>query len=229
MVISVHQPDYLPYLGYFDKIKKSDIFVIFDEAQFAKGKVHNRQRVRTNLGWTWLTIPVKHALKPLNATEISYNSGDAWAHHHWEVIRHSYSKSPYFETYGPELRKFYEESTAKTLAEFNIPIIEWLTDKFKIKLSIRPFPITSKLGLKYENASELLAKLAEYFGADTYLSGKSGPKYLQMEPFEKRGIKVEFQEFHHPEYEQFHSQFDHKFEPNMSSIDALFNLGKLPF
>lgn len=229
MVISVHQPDYLPYLGFFDKMKKSDIFVIFDDAQFKKGIVHNRQRVRTNQGWTWLTIPVKRALRPINETEISYESGNNWAQHHWNVIENSYKKAPYFEKYAPEFKKFYDSPTARTLADFNIPIIEWLADKFEIKLKIRPFPINTELNMESKNASELLAKLAEYFKADTYLSGKNGPLYLEMKYFEEHGIKVEFQEFHHPEYTQYHTQFDNKFEPYMGAIDALFNIGKLPF
>lgn len=229
MIVTCHQPNYLPHLGFFDKMKKADVFVIYDTVQFSDGFYVHRNRVRTNTGWKWLTIPVERHQAPINTIAIKNNaliSRVPWNEHHWRVISHSYEKTPYFEKYKNEFTPLYARQFEK-LSDFNTEIIKTLARIAGIKTKI---VLLSELGVASDDASERLALATKAAGGDTYLAGPSGgTKYeMRMEEFEKRGIKVAHQEFHHPEYPQLHSRYDNKFEKNLAAIDALFNTGKLP-
>lgn len=228
-IVTIHQPNYLPYLGFFYKMREADEFIIYDSAQFVKGRIDNRQRIRTNQGWTWLTIPVKHYLLPFNKAEISHDSTSnklSWNEKHWTVIESSYKKTPHFQKYEAQLRTLFLRSKQTTLAEWDTPFIEFLKTAFGLKHTLSLF---SSLDIPdNEGQSEKLAIATEKLGGTIYLSGPSGKKYLDYAPFEKRGIEVQFTQFHHPEYQQYHSRFDNKFEPNMAALDALFNIGALP-
>lgn len=229
MIVSCHQPNYLPHLGFFDKMKKADVFVIYDTVQFSDGFYVHRNRVRTNTGWTWLTIPVERHMVPINTVAIKNDaliSRVPWNEHHWRVISHSYEKTPYFEKYKNEFAPLYARQFEK-LSDFNIEIIKTLARIASIKTKI---VLLSELGVVSDDASERLALATAAAGGDIYLAGPSGgAKYeMRMEEFKKRGLDVLHQEFHHPEYPQLHSKYDKKFEKNLAAIDALFNTGKLP-
>lgn len=226
MIVTVHQPDHLPYLGFYYKMMQADVFVIYDTAQYGKGKTHNRQRIRTNTGWTWLTIPIENSLSSFLETRISYQSKKPWNEEHWRTIEMIYGKTPYFNQYYEKLKRLYLSYSPKTLAECNVPRLLFLKEAFGLTQEV---VFMSDYDIPEDaSPSEKLALITEELGGDTYLSGPSGKKYMEYSPFEERGIKVAFSEFHHPEYPQYHSRFDNKFEPNMASIDILFNIGKLP-
>lgn len=229
MLIACHQPNYLPHLGFFDKMKKADVFVLYDTVQFSDGFYVHRNRVRTNTGWTWLTIPVARHMAPINTIKIKNDaliSRVPWNEYHWRVISHSYEKTPYFEKYKNEFATLYARRFEK-LSDFNTEILKTLARIAGITTKI---VLLSELGIVSDDASERLALATKTAGGNTYLAGPSGgTKYeLRMEEFEKRGIKVAQQEFHHPEYPQLHSRYDKKFEKNLAAIDALFNIGRLP-
>ena len=94
MIIGIHQPNYLPYLGFFDKMMKSDIFVIYDDAQFEKGEFQHRNRIRIYHGWKWLTVPVEKKHIPINEimikNEVATWKGLKWADAHFKDIRDNY-------------------------------------------------------------------------------------------------------------------------------------------
>ncbi|MBI3020174.1 MAG: WbqC family protein [Parcubacteria group bacterium] len=210
-------------------MKKSDVFVIYDTVQFSDGFYVHRNRVRTNDGWTWLTIPVARHQAPINTIAVKNDaliSRVPWNEHHWSVISHSYQKTPYFEKYKNEFAPLYARRFEK-LADFNTEIIKTLAHIAGIKTKI---VLLSELGVVSDDASERLALATQAAGGDTYLAGPSGGTKYEMreEEFSKRGVKVAHQEFHHPEYPQLHSRYDKKFEKNLAAIDALFNIGKLP-
>ncbi len=239
MIVSCHQPNYIPHLGFFDKMKKSDVFVIYDTVQFSDGFYVHRNRVRTNTSWTWLTIPVERHQAPINTIAIKNDARISrlpWNEYHWRVISHSYQKTPYFEKYKNEFAPLYARRFEK-LSVFNAEIIKAIARIAGLKTKI---VLLSELGVVSDDASERLALATEAAArlatgsprrsGDTYLSGPSGgTKYeLREEAFTKRGLKVTHQEFHHPEYPQLHSKYDNSFQKNLASIDALFNIGKLP-
>jgi hypothetical protein len=226
MKVTIHQPVYIPYLGFFSKVASADIFVIYDTAQWEKGSVHNRQRIRTHAGSQWLTIPMSSSLLPYTEAPISYGGKDPWHEAHWRTIEQHYKKTPFIDKYRDDFRRLYTDGHPYNLGEFNMRFIDFFLREAGIKTKVVYFSdLSIGQGL---SPSEKLAAAVEKLGGDHYISGPSGKKYMEMEPFDRRKIDVSFFEFHHPQYEQYHSRFDEKFMPNMGSIDALFNLGYLP-
>ena len=223
MIIGIHQPNYLPYLGFFDKMKQSDIFVIYDDAQFEKGEFQHRNRIRIYHGWKWLTIPVEKKHLPINEirikNEVATWKGIKWSDAHFNTIRDNYKDTPYYSTYEEEIKRTYDKTYDK-LVELNMDIINFLKRAFDIDVEI---VFSSDLGFT-SKSTERLVEIVKTLGGDVYLSGPKGRDYLGISLFERKGIKVEFQDFKHPVYKQRYEGFI----PNMAAIDALFNVGKIP-
>lgn len=221
MIIAIHQPNYLPYLGFFDKMLKADHFIILDDAQFSKGDFHNRNRINTIAGPKWLTIPVKCSFIPIKDIVINNEhlfSGMKWTEYHLKLIKDNYLKTKFFKILFIRLEEIYKKEYKKLL-EVNLAIIFLLKELFEIKT---PVSLSSELGLK-SSATQRLIDICNYFSAKTYISGKSGLDYMDISLFEKNNIEVLIQDFNHPVYKQ---RFNH-FEKNLSSIDAFFNAGNI--
>ena len=223
MIIAIHQPNYLPYLGFFEKMKKSDIFVIYDDAQFEKGEFQHRNRIRIYHGWKWLTVPVETKHIPINEikikNEVATWKGVKWSDAHFKDILDNYKDTPYYSVYEKEIKKIYNKRYDK-LIELNMELITFLMKAFDIDVDI---VFSSELGFT-SKSTERLVEIVEGLNGKVYLSGLKGRDYLDVPLFEKRGITVEFQDFKHPVYKQRYDMF----EPNMSAIDALFNMGEMP-
>jgi len=218
MIVSVHQPQYLPWLGYFAKINASDTFVFLDTVQYKKREFQNRNRIRTDSGWLWLTVPVITKEKYEQAiSEVRIDTAVGWQKKHWMSLSQNYSRAPYFSLY----RQFFEELYMKKwekLIDLNVCIIEYLLKCFGIDRKIY-FESTMSITTK---STDRIIDICRYLKADTYLSGTGGRNYLDEEKFKASGIKLKYQEFIHPQYPQVCSGF----EPCMSAIDALFNMGE---
>lgn len=222
MIVSIHQPNYLPYLGFFDKMRKSDVFVIYDDAQFNKGDFQHRNKIRIKEGWKWLTVPVEKEHKPINEIKIRDEvmwKGLKWSEDHFKNIKENYEETPYYSNYEDELKRIYSKNYEK-LVDLNMEIIEFLKKSFDINTRM---VFSSTLGLD-SKASDRLAETVEALDGDIYLSGPMGRNYLDIKLFEERNIQVQFQEFDHPIYRQKYKDF----YPNMAAIDALFNVGRMP-
>ncbi len=223
MVIGGHQPNYLPYLGFFDKMAKSDIFVINNDSQFSKGDYHNRNRIRIDKGWKWLTVPVEMAQIPINKikikNEVRTPKGLTWSEDHLNNIWLHYKDTPFYRVHEDGLRKIYE-AEYESLVDVNMAVIEFLRLAFKIDTRV---VFTSDLDCP-SKATQRLVEIVQALGGDVYLSGPGARVYLDLALFEKAGIKVVFQEFEHPVYSQRYEGF----EANMAAIDALFNTGGMP-
>ncbi len=222
MIVSIHQPNYLPYLGFFDKMKKSDTLVIYDDAQFSKSDFHHRNKIRIFHGWKWLSVPV--IKKPIPIKDIEINNDLKmknlyWFDEHFELIRDNYKKSPYYFNYEEEIRKIYS-GEFKNLLDLNLSLINFMKNTFGINTKLI---LSSELGFT-SKATQKIIDIVEAIGGDTYLSGSGGKNYLDLTLFEKSRINVNFQDFKHPIYKQSYEGFI----PNMSAIDALFNVGKFP-
>ncbi len=219
MIVTIHQPNYLPYLGFFDKMKKSDVFIIYDDAQFNKEDFQHRNRIRIYHGWKWLTVPVEKKRAPINQITIKNDikiSGVSWREAHFRDIHDNYGKAPYYEKCERELSEIYDQQ-CELLIDLNMQLIKLLMKYFDIDTKI---VYSSEFGFNSKSTGKLV-ELVEAVGGDTYLSGAMGKNYLDVELFSKKDIKVAFQEFVHPIYRQ---QYD-GFIPYMSAIDALFNVG----
>jgi hypothetical protein len=217
MIVSIHQPAYLPWLGYFDKISKADLFIHLDTVQFQKNSFQNRNKILTQQGPTWLTVPVltkgQHFDIPLKELEIDCRS--KWRKKHLTSIRMNYAKAPQFEIIFPKLESIYNSEWEKLSA-----LCEHMMRQFVEILSIKTkIIIASDMPLIDSKKSDLVLDLCREAGADEYLSGALGRDYLDLESFAKAGIKVTFQEYEHPEYKQTYSGF----VPAMGVVDLLMN------
>lgn len=215
MILSAHQPAYLPWLGYFDKIIRSDIFVYLDTVQFEKNSFTNRNRVKTPQGATWLTVPVKikgHTGKTMMEIEIE-NSQD-WQKKHLNTIFMNYKKASRFDECYAKLETLYQ-TRYQLLAE-----LCWDQLLFWVKeLGISTQIVRSASLTIDAKKSDLVLGLCRYFKANHYVSGILGKDYLQVEDFARDGIAVTFQEYQHPVYPQTWGDF----LPYMSILDLWMN------
>jgi hypothetical protein len=220
--IGIHQPNYLPYLGFFDKMEKSDVFVIYDDAQFSKSDFHHRNKIRIYHEWRWLTVPVdkkKIQIKDIKIRNDFTVKDNYWFENHFQAIRENYGESKFFHRYEDTLQRIYS-GEHDYLIDLNIEIINMITNELPVKKKII---MSSEFGFS-STGTERIIEIVEAIGGDTYISGPGGHSYLETQLFEEHNIKLEFQDFHHPEYPQCYENF----VPNMAAIDALFILGKLP-
>ncbi|MGV8171830.1 MAG: WbqC family protein [Candidatus Woesearchaeota archaeon] len=218
LIVTIHQPNHLPYLGFFEKMANSDIFILYDNTQFKSEDFQNRNRIRTNTpqGWMWLTVPVSYKFGTLIRDVQIIDQH--WRKTHWKSIEANYARAPYFKEYKDRFKKIYDKE-GDNLAEFNIAIIEELRDAFNIKTRlIRASELLPDMNSK---STQALVDLCKAAGATEYLSGSDGDKYLKLELFEREDIKVSFQHYKHPEYTQVFPGF----QKYMAAIDLLFNHG----
>lgn len=217
MIVAIHQPNYLPWLGVFSKIACSDIFVLLDNVQFEKNGYQNRVKIKTQAGGTWLTIPVNTAGKLFqNINEVEVDRTSKWCEKHWKTLLQNYGKSAYWKKYAPALAEFYEGDRAK-LAELNEALMKFVCGELGITT---PFVRGSDLNVEGKS-TDLLIAICEKLGADTYVSGLGGANYMEEEKFAARGIDLEYSSFKVTPYFQLHGGF----VPGLSVVDALLNLG----
>ena len=217
MIVAVHQPQYLPWLGYFDKINRADIFVLLDNVQFKKNEWQNRNRIKTANGRQWLTVPVMYKYPQL-INEVEINNKDKWQHRQRQAIISNYKKAPCWSL----LEEFFEEifsSKWQYISQLNIHVVKRLAGLLGITT---PIHVASELGEFPEDPDERLIALTRHFNADTYLAGGGGKGYMDMEKYTQNGIKVIFQEYEHPVYDQLFGAF----EPFMSVVDLIYNHGE---
>lgn len=217
MICAIHQPNYIPYLGFFHKFKRSDAFVLYDTAQYSKNDFHNRNKIMTPAGPQWLTIPVSIHLGDL-IKDAKVTNRD-FVKKHLGLLEQNYKKTAHFEAVFPELEKIYLQFKSDFLMDINLPLLLFLFDKIGPGVKV---VLSSELDLDpAKRSTEALIEICNKVQADTYLSGQGAKAYLDEEAFGRQGLAVEWQDFHHPEYPQPGGEF----APNLSVVDALFNLG----
>jgi hypothetical protein len=220
MIVSISQPAYMPWLGYFNRIAISDLHIVLDNVQFEKRSFTNRNKVRLKNGWTWLTVPVRITGKWPHAAAINkleiYNESN-WAKDHWATLRSCYGKSVYFGEYAPYFEDVYRRHWDK-LDDLLRDTSNYLLNAFGIKTQIR-FSSEIDVGGRKD---ELILNLCKAVGATSYLSGPLGKDYIRESLFQEARIKVMYHDYKHPVYQQAFPGF----EANMSSVDLLFNCGQ---
>lgn len=217
MLVAIHQPEHMPWLGFFEKLVRADVFVVLDDVQFSKGDFQNRNRVKGPGGASWLTVPVAHRFgQKINEVEIA---GDAWRAKHWKTLRSCYSRAAHFEEFADAFEELYARSWAK-LSELNVEAIRVLARAFGVE---KEFVFSSALGA-VGHKSELVLNICMAVGATHYYSGRAGGTYLDADAFRREGIQIVVQEFEHPTYEQLFMN-EQGFVPNLSAVDLLFNRG----
>ena len=217
MLISIHQPAYLPWLGYFDKLRQADVFVYLDTVQFQKNSFQNRNKIRTAQAPAWLTIPVETKGSPngLRLDGLKVSNSTPWMRKHRTAIEMNYRSTSEFEQIYGQIEQFYH-APVELLADYCFEMLKVFAEILEIETTIVR---SSELPVMAGSKTDLLLNICQELGADAYLSGSLGTQYLEVEKFEQSDIGVQFQNYEHPEYKQAYPGF----EPNMGVIDLLFN------
>jgi len=217
------QPSYIPWRGYFDQIKKSDLFVFFDDVQYDKRGWRNRNQIKTSIGKQWLTIPVhskgaqtNHLL--IKDVHVSYESNTLWTVDHWKSLQHAYARAPYFKEVMALLEPFYQQKP-DFLADFIIDLSIAIARYIGITQTefIRSSALDAQ-GAKTDRLIDILKKV----GATLYISGPSAQDYIENDKFADAGIGLEYMDYTYPEYPQLYPPYD----PFVSIVDLLMMTGK---
>lgn len=216
--VTIHQPEYLPWLGFFDRVCRSDIFVILDDVGYQKNGFINRNKIKTSQGWQWITVPVIGRSPNQQINKVLIDNSHPWRDNHWKALYFNYSKAPFLKEYSDFFASVFKKKWEK-ISELDCFLIENIIKILGFKTKIERISMMNLPGM----TTDRLVNICKEVGADTYLSGPGGKGYLEIEKFKKEKINVVFQEFVHPEYPQ---QFPKQgFVPNLSIIDLLFNCG----
>jgi len=218
MTVSINQPAYLPWLGYFNRIAVSDLHVVLDHVQLEKSGFTKRNKIRMKEGWCWLTVPVetKGRFGDLAIDELKISNDTRWAEKHLNALRRNYARAPHFVEHEAFFAKVYSQSW-DSLAVLMREITGYLLNAFQISTPLRYSSEMNPTGKK----DELILNLCRATGAKTYLSGPLGRNYLREQLFREAGIQVVYHDYRHPQYRQVYPGF----EPYMAAVDLLFNYG----
>lgn len=220
MVLTIHQPEHLPWSGYYHKMNMADTYLLYDDVQFEKNNFQNRNRIMGTNGVQWINVPINlsgHTKDKINEITIANGSNPKWAKKYLTTLRYSYSKHPYFDDYMPFFDELYSRQH-ENLCSLNIEIIKY----FAKLLQIEPrFEMSSNVEREGSKSDQILS-ICKNMNADTYIAGPSGRDYLNEKSFFDAGIKIIYQEYKHPKYEQYKRD---NFTPYLSVIDMLFNVG----
>jgi hypothetical protein len=218
MILTAHQPTYLPWLGLFDKIARADQFCIFDVCPMEDSGYENRTKILTHQGEQWLTVPVRKS-RSEHLSELRIVGDLPWARKHWRSIEQAYRKAPFWDRYAPDLEPFYLATHWQRLVDLDEVLLRWCMNALGLR---RPVRRASTLGPLAGVKSELVLSMCKAMGADVYVFGAMGREYADVEAFKKAGIEARFQEYQQPTYPQVGGN---SFVPKLSVLDLIMNVG----
>ena len=217
--VVIHQPDFIPYLGFFHRFLHADLYIALDHVQFVNGSSKawtHRDKIKTLQGEKWLTISTKKAPRNTPINKIKLSSEKNWREENRHALEVNYRDAPFYKEILPEIESLYSESYDH-LSEFNLKSIEILMNLLDVRI---PWVLSSSMQPEGKK-NELLVNLLKKNGATHYLSGIGAKAYLDEDLLNDVGIEVIWQKFIHPVYPQLFGEF----VPNLSSMDMLFNCG----
>jgi WbqC-like protein len=223
MILAAHQPAYLPWLGYLDKMAKADVFVVMDDLQYEAQNFQNRNRVKLNNGTSWLIVPLEKGAQSDRICDKRIQNNFS-ARHHWQrcswvTLKTHYGRSPYFAMYADEIEILYSRRWER-LIDLDMHVLELARRWFGITV---PLLKSSSLELEGEKTDRII-DMCQKVGARTYLSGRGGStSYLDVDRMKSAGISVIWQSFHHPVYPQRYPGLG--FCSRLAFLDLLFNCG----
>jgi len=213
MVVTIHQPDFLPWLGFFDRWQKSDTYIVLDDVQFLRRGWHHRDKIKTQNGIKWLTVPVlKKSRYHQTIKEVEINNEENWRYKHLKTIQASYGKAPNFDLVYSKLSEIYNRNH-DLLISFNMDLLRFCSEMFGIST---PVVFASAFNVK-SSGSQRLVDLVKSVEGKGYLTGSGSRDYLDETLFKEAGINVCWQKFEHPAYKQLYGGF----EEMLSALDFL--------
>jgi len=216
-IIAILQPGYIPWLGFFELMARANLFVYFDNVQYTHRDWRNRNRIKMQGNWKWLTVPVIKSARSTLIRDIRINYNHIWIKSHLRSLKVSYSRAPFFSG-------FYEEFAAVLLAE---PTWLWeldvhITELMKKYLHIKtPCYFASDIPDLSNDKNMRITDICRHFGAQILYDSSAASNFIDHDLFESIGLKVIFQKYNHPVYPQING----KFIPFLSTIDLIFNTG----
>ncbi len=222
MILAAHQPNFLPWLGFFDRIRQAERFVLLDHVQFERQNFQNRTRILMGDMPMWMTVPVVQNSRDETILEKAiHNELDgklSWGEKVYKTLEHAYGRAPYFKRYAGRLREIFGSSWRR-LVDLNLTLLGFCLEALEIRTPLLRSSALKPSGKK----SELVLSLCRRVGADVYLAGMGGSKgYLNVSEFARAGIRVEWQRFTPPQYRPLGS---HPAETCLSVVDLLFHCG----
>ena len=224
MIVAAHQPSYLPWLGYLDKIAKADAFVVMDDLQYEEQNFQNRNRIKTNIGARWLTVPVVRGAQTDRIIDKRIDNSGLGGRHHWQrrawrAIEIHYGAAPAFALHATALEEIFTRPW-RWLVELDLFVLELARAWFDITT---PIVRSSTLGLRGAK-SERIIDLCHRLGAGTYLSGRgASTTYLDLAAFARAGVAIAWQDFTHPIHAQRYPALG--FVSHLAFVDHLCNVG----
>jgi hypothetical protein len=219
MNVVILQPSYIPWRGYFDQIRRADLFIFYDDAQYDKHGWRNRNQIKTSQGKQWLTIPVhsKGVMDGIPIKDVRIDWSKPWAKSHLKALTFAYAKTPHFADYTPWLNSVFARRD-EFLADFTI----WLTIEITRKLgfSRTRFMRSSEIAAIGKKTDRLI-QILKHVGATHYISGPSARDYIEDDKFTAAGIPLEYMEYNYPNYPQLYPPFD----PYITILDLMFMMG----
>ena len=216
MKIAIHQANYFPYPGFFHKINQADVFVIQDDVKFVN-RTTNRNKIISSSEYTWINVPIKKGHKSLPIMDVKINNEIPWGKINLKKICAGYNKAKFFHLYKDYFENLYKKEW-NNIFDLNFETIKQVLRWLDIKVEI---VVESELRVSGQ-PTERLVKVCKKLGADTYISGIGGKKYLDEKLFEKNKIILKYQNYSPIRYLQHASK---SFIPNLSIIDLLANVG----
>lgn len=215
--VAIIQSSYIPWKGYFDIIHDVDCFVFLDDVQYTNRDWRNRNKIKSNAGEHWLTIPLgSHRDKLIHEVEFNDLS---WRENHLKTIERFYSSAKYFNPYFPLMKEFYYQKEWSHLSDFNQNFIKrFSTELLGLKTC---FYDSAGINVKEKKLGKIIG-LLEALAGDCYVSGPLAKKYIDENDFSKRKIDLCYKDYSgYPEYKQLFPPFSHQ----VSILDLLFNVG----
>jgi hypothetical protein len=220
-IVAIHQPNFLPWPGYFHKLLSCDVFIFLDDVQLPRGKSFvKRVSVKSSYGPLWLTVPVRGRGSIQTIKNAVIADAGSWRKKHLKTLESCYLKAPFFKEHFPAIQQIYDLDYT-SLSDFNISLITNLAGN----LSSPAYLVrSSSLKIQYDGSLDHLVQLVKHVGGTRYLTGrgKGSMRHLNQAAFAREGIEVVFQTFVHPEYPQLWGEFI----PNLSMVDMIFNCGR---
>ncbi|MEW6065190.1 hypothetical protein P378_10915 [Desulforamulus profundi] len=217
MIISGHQPNYLPWLGYFHKMISCDLFVILDDVVHSRSEITNKNKIKGPEGARLLSVPRNRSDKHCLIKDVTIAKDSMWHKNHWGSLHTCYVRSPYWKKYEELFLSIYSNPGEK-LAQLNLRLIHVMREVLEIKT---PLVLSSEISGITGSKGTRIINICKYFNADIYLSGTGARAYNDEMDFERNNIRLVYQEFEHPVYPQLWGNFI----PGLSAVDLIFNCG----
>jgi hypothetical protein len=214
--VAIHQPNYMPWLGFFAKMAQCDVFVLLDDAKYSKNNIINRVRILGAGAPKWLTLPVSaHSESAIASVAISQTD---WRRRHLSLLRNTYADAPHFRAFWPELQGWFETAPEGDLASVNRHFISRIAERLGIASRI---VASGTLGVGGKADDRLVAIVGSVAPGGIYVSGHGAAAYQDPHKFAAAGIALDYYRFKHPVYDQRQSPF----QSGLSALDAVFHLG----